>query len=118
KNGLIYLYSHDDFERTAVLDIHEELAKGAHSYAIETLVTQQTGIIKPYIRNSILLSLLIIFAVIGLAGGIYFVNVRPILHSVPVKEEKSVNLKSFVVTKMRTLQPKVRLLIACILSVV
>jgi hypothetical protein len=33
----IYIYSHDDFERTAVLDINDELTKGSHSYALETL---------------------------------------------------------------------------------
>ncbi|MFX0183199.1 MAG: hypothetical protein ACFE95_08995 [Candidatus Hodarchaeota archaeon] len=117
KNGLIYLYSHDDFERTAILNIHEELAKGAHSYAIETLVTQQTGVIKPYIRNSILLSLLIIISVIGLSCGIFFFSVRPLFHSVPIKEEKQAGLKSLIITSIKTLQPKTRLLIACILSV-
>ncbi len=118
ENGLIFLYSHDDFERTAVLDIHEELAKGAHSYAIETLVTQQTGVIKHYICNSIILSILIIFTVIGLSCGICFFKVRPLLHSVPVKEETHTDLKSFITTRLKTLQPKARFLIACILSVV
>ncbi len=118
KKGLIYLYSHDDFERTAVLDIHEELAKGTHSYAIETLVTQQTSVIKPYIYNSILFSLLIIISMIGLSCGIYFFNLRPLLHSVPIKEEISTGLKSFISTKLRILQPKSRLLIASILSII
>ncbi|MFX0123763.1 MAG: hypothetical protein ACFFAE_09005 [Candidatus Hodarchaeota archaeon] len=116
-NGLIYLYSHDDFERTAVLDIHKELAKGSHSYAIETLVTQQTGIIKPYIRNSILLSSLILISVIGLSCGIYFFNVRPLLHSVPIEEKSNTGLDSFILTQLKTLQPKTRFLIACVLSV-
>ena len=114
--GLIYLYSHDDFERTAVLDIHEELAKGDHSYAIETLVTQETGIIKPYIRNSILLSSLILISVIGLSCVVYFFNVNPLLQSVPIEEKSNSNL--FILTKLKTLQPKTRFLIACILSVV
>jgi len=117
-SGLIYLYSHDDFERTAVLDIHEELAKGAHSYAIETLVTQQTGIIKPYIRNSILLSSLILISIIGLSCVVYFFNVNPLLHSVPIEEKNNYNLNSFILSQLKTLQPKTRFLISCILSVV
>ncbi len=118
KKGLIYLYSHDDFDRTAVLDIHEELAKGTHSYAIETLVTQQTGVIKPYIRNSIFVSLLIILIVIGLSLGIYFFNIRLLFNSVPVKEEKYTSLLSSFSSRFRFLQPKSRLLIAIILSVI
>ncbi len=43
KNGLIYLYSHSDFEREAVLDLKEEFSKGLHSYDIESLVTSQTN---------------------------------------------------------------------------
>lgn len=79
KQGRIYIYSHDDFERTAVLDINEELARGAHSYALETLVTKQTGVIGPYIRNSLLISSLIIIVLFGLVSWLYFKNLRPLL---------------------------------------
>lgn len=120
KKGLIYLYSHDDFERTAVLDIYEELAKGTHSYAIETLVTQQTGVIKPYIRNSILFSFLIIITVIGLSCGLYFFNLKSLFHSaaVPIKEDNYTGLKPFIATKLRTMEPKSRFLVTCILSAI
>ena len=43
QNGLIYLYSHGDFERMVILNITDELAAGDHSYDIERLVSQQTG---------------------------------------------------------------------------
>ena len=118
KQGRIYLYSHDDFERTAVLDIHEELAKGAHSYALETLVTQQTGVIKPYIRNSIIFSALIIIIVIGLSCGIYFFNLRPLFRSESIKEDKDTGLKSLMTTKLRITQPRTRLLLASIFSAI
>lgn len=114
KNDLIYLYSHDDFERTAVLDLKEELAKGIHSYAIETLVTQQTNIIKPYIRNSLILSLIIIIIVLGMAGGIYFFNISPVFNSVPTKEGKNED-KPTIVSKLSMVQPKYRFLIAIVL---
>ncbi len=118
KSELIYLYSHDDFERTAVLDIHEELAKGAHSYAIETLVTQQSGIIKPYIRNSILISLLIILTIIGLSFTAYFYDLRPLLQSVPSKKDESTQLKPSITSKLITMKPKSRFLLAILISVI
>ena len=37
KNGLIYLYQFHDFEHVVVINIAEELAKGAHSAAIASL---------------------------------------------------------------------------------
>jgi len=118
KQGRIFLYSHDDFERTAVLDIHEELAKGAHSYALETLVTQQTGVIGPYIRNSILFSALIIIIVIGSSCGIYFFNLRPLFRSEPIKDDKDTCLKSSITTRLGTTQPRTRLLLAIMFSAV
>jgi len=77
--GRIYIYSHDDFERTAVLDIDEELTMGGHSYALETLVTQQSGVIGPYIRNSLLISSLIIVAIFSLVSRVYFKHLKPLL---------------------------------------
>ncbi|MHA2156959.1 MAG: hypothetical protein ACXABU_16565 [Candidatus Hodarchaeales archaeon] len=118
KSELIYLYSHDDFERTAILDIHEELAKGAHSYAIETLVTEQTAVIKPYFRNSILLSLLIIITVIGLSCTAYFYNLKPLLQSVPITEDKLTRLKPSFTSRLKTMKPKSRFLIASLLSAI
>ena len=41
--GMLYLYSRGDFNRVAILNITAELAKGEHSYDIETLVSQQAG---------------------------------------------------------------------------
>ncbi len=118
KSDLIYLYSHDDFERTAVLDIHEELAKGAHSYAIETLVTQQTGIIGPYFRNSILISLLIVIAVGGLSFTAYFYNIEPLLQLVPIHKDESTRLKPSFTSRLKTMKAKSRFLLACSLSVI
>ena len=116
KQGQIFLYSHDDFERTAVLDIHEELAKGAHAYALETLVTQQTGVIGPYIRNSILFSALIIIFVIGSSCGIYFFKLRPLFRSEPIKDDKDPGLNSSMTTRLVVAQPRTRLLLAIIFS--
>ncbi|MHA2231587.1 MAG: hypothetical protein ACXAB4_03760 [Candidatus Hodarchaeales archaeon] len=73
-NGLIYLYSHNDFNRVAVLDIQAELAKGAHSYAIETLVTQETGKIREPILNSVILSVFIVLGIISLSSAICFLK--------------------------------------------
>lgn len=44
QNRLLYLYSRGDFERVATLNVTEELAAGDHSYDIERLVSQQTGL--------------------------------------------------------------------------
>jgi len=118
KQGRIYIYSHDDFERTAVLDIHEELAKGAHSYALETLVTQQTGVIGPYISNSILFSALSIIIVTGLSCGVYFFNLRPSFRSEPIKEDRDSGLESSLTTRPGITQPRTRLLLAIIFSAV
>ena len=117
KTGLIYLYSHDDFDRPAVLNLHDELAKGPHSYAIENLVTHQTGITGPYIQTSILLSILILLIVFGLSGTIYFQNVRPVLHSISsnTKELPPHNL-SFV-SRLKALTPKSRFLLTCLVSI-
>ena len=120
KNGLIYLYSHDDFERTAILDIHEELAKGVHSYALETLVTQQTRIIKPYICNSLLISILIIILVSITSIGLYLKHLRPLFQSTPMKGPDNVNfnsLKPFIIDKIKTMQPRTRFLIATLLTI-
>jgi len=116
KQGRIHIYSHDDFERTAVLDIHEELAKGAHSYALETLVTQQTGVIGPYIRDSILFSALIIIIVTSLSCGVYFLNLRPSFSSEPIKEDRDTGLESSLTTRPGITQPRTRLLLAIIFS--
>jgi hypothetical protein len=113
RQGHIFLYSHDDFERTAVLDINEELAKGPHSYALETLVTQQTGVIGPYIRNSILFSSLIIIIVFGLSCGLYFITLRPIFRSEPNEIEKYAGLTSFITSRLGITNPGARLLVFC-----
>jgi hypothetical protein len=118
KQGRIYLYSHDDFQRTAVLDIHEELAKGAHSYALETLVTKQSGVIGPYIRNSVLFSALIIIIVTGLSCGVYFFNLRPLFRSEQIKEDRNTGPRSSVTARLDTAQPRTRLLLAIIFSAV
>ena len=44
QNRLLYLYSRGDFGRVATLNVTEELAAGDHSYDIERLVSQQTGL--------------------------------------------------------------------------
>ncbi|MFW9913269.1 MAG: hypothetical protein ACFFEU_12405 [Candidatus Thorarchaeota archaeon] len=44
QNRLLYLYSRGDFGRVAILNVTEELAAGDHSYDIERLVSQQTGL--------------------------------------------------------------------------
>lgn len=46
-NGLIYLYSHKDFEHFAVIDSFREIGKAYHSYDIQTLVMQHSGVIFP-----------------------------------------------------------------------
>ena len=122
KSGLIYLYSHDDFERTAILNIHEELTKGSHSYALETLVTQQTGIVKQYLFNSLILSLLIIVFVGSFSFSLYFYKLRPLFQFRSAKTKEPDNnrepgLKSLFVTKLRTMQPKSRFLVATLLSI-
>jgi hypothetical protein len=76
QNGLIYLYSHGDFERVAVLNVEEELAKGVHSYAIETLVSEQNGRLSQSLLSSMILSTLIILSVIGFFGGLYIFTLR------------------------------------------
>jgi hypothetical protein len=118
KQGVIYLYSHDDFERTAVLDIHEELAKGTHSYAIETLVTQQTGIIGPYIRTSLILSFFITIIVFGLITGIFYFNLSPKLQSLPIKTDSNGHLHKTLISRLKKLQVRSRFIIACIISVI
>ena len=76
QNGLIYLYSHGDFERVAVLNVEEELAKGVHSYAIETLVAEQNGRLSESLLSSMILSTLIILSVIGFFSGLYIFKLR------------------------------------------
>lgn len=44
EHRLLYLYSRGDFGRVAILNVTEELAAGDHSYDIERLVSQQTGL--------------------------------------------------------------------------
>ena len=114
--GKIFLYSHDDFERTAVLDIDEELAKGPHSYALETLVTQQTGVIGPYIRSSILYSTLIMIAVLGVSFGLCFTTLRTVLGSGPGERGMSAGLTPFMTTGQGGANPRARLLMFCALS--
>jgi hypothetical protein len=116
KQGQISLYSHDDFERTAVLDINEELSRGPHSYALETLVTHQTGVVGPYIRNSVLLSTLIIAIVLGVSYGLYFTTLRPIFSSEPSELGKDAGLTSFMTTIPGTANPRTRLLLFCALT--
>jgi hypothetical protein len=115
--GLLYLYSHDDFERTAILNIHEELAKEAHSYAIETLVTQQTGIVKSYIQNSILLSLLIIITITSLCYVIYYTNLRSYLHEITFNN-KIIGKETSISSHLKTIHLKYRFILACILSII
>jgi hypothetical protein len=86
KQGRIYIYSHDDFKRTAVLDTSEEFAKKAHSYALETLVTQQTGVMGPYMRNSLLFSAPIIIIIFILSWWVYISNIKPLLSSETITE--------------------------------
>ncbi|MFX1518136.1 MAG: hypothetical protein ACFFC6_17700, partial [Promethearchaeota archaeon] len=122
KKGLIYLYSHDDFERTAVLDIHEELVKGSHSYTLETLVTQQTGIVKHYLLNSLVLSLLVITIVGSIVFSLYFYKLKPLFlfHSTKTREadnSRNLGFKSFIVTKLRTMRPKFRFLSVILLAI-
>lgn len=38
KNQLIYLYSYGNYDQEIILDLHEELAKGDHSYKIPSLL--------------------------------------------------------------------------------
>ncbi|MFX0184583.1 MAG: carcinine hydrolase/isopenicillin-N N-acyltransferase family protein [Candidatus Hodarchaeota archaeon] len=76
QNGLIYLYSHGDFERVAVLNVEKELAKGVHSYAIETLVAEQNGRLSESLLRSIIISILLILSVCGFFSGFYFFNLR------------------------------------------
>ncbi len=66
KNGLIYLYAHGDFDRSAVINLAEELSRGSHSYDISTIVNQQTGSFGDGQIFSIIFSCLIIgFAFLG-----------------------------------------------------
>ena len=74
-NGLIYLYSHGDFERVAVLNVEEELAKGVHSYAIETLVAEQNGRLSESLVSSMIVSILIL-SVCGFVSALYFFILR------------------------------------------
>ena len=46
-NRLLHLYSRADYDRVATLNITEELSKEAHSYDIERLVSQQSGLPSP-----------------------------------------------------------------------
>jgi len=46
-NRLLYLYSRADYDRVATLNITEELSKESHSYDIERLVSQQSGLSSP-----------------------------------------------------------------------
>jgi hypothetical protein len=46
-NRLLYLYSRADYDRVATLNVTEELSKEAHSYDIERLVSQQSGLPSP-----------------------------------------------------------------------
>ena len=118
KQGRIYIYSHDDFERTAVLDIHEELAKGAHSYALETFVTQQTGVIGPYIRKSLLFSVLIIMVLFGVSLWVYLSNLKPLLNSEAIKEDTDTGLRSSMTNLSRASQPRTRLLLTILFSAI
>jgi hypothetical protein len=117
KQGIIFLYSHDDFERTAVLNLNEEIAKGDHSYALETLVTQQTGVIKPYIRNSMIISTLIIVIVLGLSSMAYLRNFKPIFRSELINESQDASYKLFATTRLK-IQPRTMLIFLCIFSAV
>ncbi|MFX0087831.1 MAG: hypothetical protein ACFFAU_19420 [Candidatus Hodarchaeota archaeon] len=76
QKGLIYLYSHGDFERVAVLNVEKELAKGIHSYAIETLVAEQNGRLSESLLSSMIVSLLLILSICGIFYSLYFFNLR------------------------------------------
>jgi hypothetical protein len=69
------LYSHGDFERVAVLNVEEELAKGVHSYAIETLVAEQNGRLSESLVSSMSVSILIL-SVCGFVSGFCFFILR------------------------------------------
>jgi hypothetical protein len=46
-NRLLYLYSRAEYDRVATLNVTEELSKDTHSYDIERLVSQQSGLPSP-----------------------------------------------------------------------
>jgi hypothetical protein len=118
REGRIFLYSHDDFERTAVLDLNEELAMGPHSYALETLVTRQTGVIGPYVRDSVLYSTLTISIVVGLSCVLYFTTLRPLFGSGPDERGMDAGLTPFITTGPGVTSPRARLLMFCVFSAV
>ncbi|MFX0125997.1 MAG: hypothetical protein ACFFAE_20420, partial [Candidatus Hodarchaeota archaeon] len=54
----------------------EELTKGVHSYAIETLIAEQNGRLSESLLNSMILSILLILIVCGFFSSLYFFNLR------------------------------------------
>ncbi|MFX1577261.1 MAG: hypothetical protein ACFFCF_08800 [Promethearchaeota archaeon] len=76
QNGILYLYSRGDFDRIAVLNVTEELAKGEHSYDIERLVSQQTGAPSPADTLNENLGILCVGSITIFSLVIVFVMVR------------------------------------------
>ncbi|MFW9998072.1 MAG: hypothetical protein ACFFD4_38875 [Candidatus Odinarchaeota archaeon] len=106
-NGLIYLYSFGDFERVAVLDIHEELARGIHSYDIETLVSQQTGTVKTPAFTSFVISVFIFLATAVLSALLYVFKIRPDLAGKEIPRKfQSVKTVSEIKTNNENLRTK------------
>ena len=71
QNGVITLFSRGNFDHSATLNIAEELAKGAHSYDIEALVRQQTGVARGAMDTTKVAPLLIIGVGLVLGGLLY-----------------------------------------------
>lgn len=70
----IYLFAQDDFEHVVVIDIHEELAKGQHSYSIDDLVKKEHGVAE---YNFKVATVLIFLSLFGLNVALYFLMIRP-----------------------------------------
>jgi hypothetical protein len=117
-NGLIYLYSFGDFERVAVLSI-EELVKNTDSYDIETLVSQQTGMLITPAFINLVFSLFILVLTVALFILLYILRILPDLTGKDLSDEfKVVKTASEVEisnSKLRSIlaerQPAIRLLI-------
>lgn len=84
KNGMVYLYSHKDFENFAVINAYNEISKGYHSYDIQTLVSQQSGIqfvafSKDLVKRVLIPSLILVTAIILCCISIYIFKIKTIL---------------------------------------
>ncbi len=117
-NGLIYVYSFGDFERVSVLYI-EELVSKADSYDIETLVSQQTGILKAPAFTSLILSMFILLVTVSLFILLYVLRIHPDLTGKDLSDEfklqKAPSEVDISSSKLRSMlikrQPAIRLLL-------